>query len=279
MRHLELPIAGIGGVALYGQAWLPEAPPSALVVLAHGLAEHSGRYGALAERLTAQRYAVFALDHRGHGRSEGPRANIERFAHLVSDFSTFAGRVSRQYPDVPLFLCGHSMGGAVAFASASQLQAPLRGLVLSAPALAAGEAVPPLKLALVRVLSLIAPNAGALTLPADAVSRDAAVVRAYESDPLVFRKAVPARTLAELLAAMQGFPQLARQVRLPVLIQHGTADSLVPLAAARPLYQEIAATDRTLKLYEGLYHEVYNEPEREQVIADLLGWLGMRAAH
>ena len=274
MRQLDFPTVGSGGVALYGQAWLPQAPPRAVVVVAHGLAEHSGRYQGLAECLVMQRYAVYAIDHRGHGRSAGPRANIGRFAHLVSDFSTFAGRAAREHPDAPVFLLGHSMGGAVAFASAGRLQGALRGLVLSAPALAVAEAATPLKLALVRALSVIAPNTGALTLPATAVSRDAAVVQAYESDPLVFRRALPARTLAELLAAMAGFADQARRLRLPVLIQHGSADSLVPLGAAREIYHQIPASDRTVQLYEGLFHEIYNEPERERVIADLLDWLG-----
>jgi acylglycerol lipase len=279
MKHRELTVNGIGGLQLYAQAWLPDRSPSAVIVVSHGLGEHSSRYRELAERLVADGRAVYAIDHRGHGRSGGPRGNVERFAHVVSDFCTFAGRASREHPDAPVFLFGHSMGGAVAFASAARLQTTLRGLALSAPALAAGGAVPLLKLAMVRLLSLAAPNTGALQLPAAAVSRDPAVVREYESDPLVLHDAVPARTLVELLRAMEEFPQQAVQLRLPVLIQHGTADRLVPLAAARNVYQAIAAKDRIIKLYEGLYHEIYNEPERERVIADLLAWLAVRAAH
>ena len=265
---------GCGETVLHGQAWLPERDPGVVVVISHGLAEHGGRYAALAEHLVGRGHGVYALDHRGHGRSAGPRANIERFSYLVSDLGTFVGRAQRQHPDATLFLLGHSMGGAVALAAALRNPGSLKGLVLSAPALAAGEAVPPLKEFAVRLLSRVAPNTGALTLPASAISRDPAVVRAYETDPLVFRGSIPARTLVELLEAMATFPDAIHKLRLPVLVQHGTADRLVPLAATRPLYDRLGNPKlRSIRLYEGLFHEAYNEPEREQVLADLEAWM------
>jgi len=273
MQQREATLAGIGGLELFTRSWLPDAPPRAAIVISHGLGEHSGRYAALATQLAERGLAVHALDHRGHGRSGGPRANIERFTYLVSDFAAFVGRCARQHLDTPLYVLGHSMGGAVAFATALRLQHQLRGLVLSAPALAMDTAVPRLQEWLVRALSVVAPNAGALTIPPAAVSRDPAVVMRYGSDPLVHHGAVPARTVVELLDAMRTFPGTMRELRLPTLILHGTADKLVPLAATRPLYQAISADYRTLKLYEGLFHEVFNEPERATVTADLFSWL------
>jgi alpha-beta hydrolase superfamily lysophospholipase len=273
MRHREFKAAGIGGIDLYAQGWLPETGARAVIVVAHGLAEHGGRYETLAGELVQRGYAVYAVDHRGHGRSSGPRANIGRFAHLVSDFCAFTGRCAREHLNTPVFMLGHSMGGAVAFASALRLQHTLRGLVLSAPALATDQKLGPLQEMFVRLLSVVAPNTGALALPADAVSRDPSVVARYEADPLVHHKEIPARTLVELLRAMQGFPASAHELRLPTLILHGTADTLVPLAATRPVYQAFGARDRTVKLYDGLYHEVFNEPERARVTADLLRWL------
>jgi alpha-beta hydrolase superfamily lysophospholipase len=273
MRHREFTAAGTGGLDLYAQAWLPEIAPRAVTVVSHGLAEHGGRYGTLAGELAQREYAVYAVDHRGHGRSPGPRANIDRFAHLVADFCAFTDHCSRQHPDTPVFMLGHSMGGAVAFAGALRLQHMLRGLVLSAPALATDQLLPPLQKMFVQLLSVVAPNTGALTLPAEAVSRDPSVVARYVADPLVHHKAIPARTLVELLGAMQGFPASARDLRLPTLVLHGTADKLVPLAATRPVYQAFATRDCVVKLYDGLYHEVFNEPERETVAADLFRWL------
>jgi alpha-beta hydrolase superfamily lysophospholipase len=274
MKSRALHFPGCNDANLFGQAWLPERAPRAVIVISHGLAEHGGRYGDLAARLVEAGYAVYAIDHRGHGHSSGHRANIERFEYLVSDLGVFIGRAQREHPDTPVILLGHSMGGAVALACALKYHKVLRGLVLSAPALAAGEALPVFKVWMVKLLSAIAPNTGALTLPAAAVSRDPAVVRAYESDPLVFRGSIPARTLAELLLAMQRLQQTAHGLRVPVLVQHGTADSLVPLAAVYPVYQHLGlAKSRALQVYEGLYHEVYNEPERDRVIGDLAAWL------
>ncbi len=273
MQHREFPAAGIGGVDLFAQSWLPDDAPGAVVVIAHGLGEHSGRYATLAAELVARGYAVYALDHRGHGRSAGARANIERFSYLVSDYCAFVGRSTRQHLDTPVYLLGHSMGGAVALASALRLQQKLRGLVLSAPALAVGTVVPWWQERFVRMLSIIAPNTGALPLPAAAISRDPVVVMRYEQDPLVHHGKIPARTLVEMLGAMEGFAASIRQLRLRTLVLHGTADTLVPLAATRPLYQAINANHRTLHVYEGLFHEVFNEPERATVTADLFAWL------
>jgi len=274
VRHRELQLPGCQDTALFAQAWLPERDPRAVVVIAHGLAEHGGRYPEVAARFVASDYAVYALDHRGHGRSGGSRANIDRFAYLVSDLGTFAGRAQREHPGAPVFLLGHSMGGAVALACALRYKGSLKGLALSAPALATGEAVSSLKRLTLRLLSSLAPNAGALTLPAKAISRDPAVVEAYEQDPLVFRGAIPARTIVELLQAMAAFPASAPELRIPVLVQHGTADSLVPLAATRPVYDLLGQPKaRTLRYYDGLFHEVFNEPERDRVIADLAVWI------
>ncbi len=275
MRHREIRSAGIGGLDLHAQAWLPDGGARAVIVLAHGLGEHSGRYARTASDLVARGYAVYALDHRGHGRSPGPRANIGRFEHLVSDFCAFAGRATRQHLDTPVVLLGHSMGGAVAFAAALRLQQQqqLRGLILSAPALATGEPVPPLRRLVAHMLSLVAPDTGLLKLQPSHVSRDPVVVRDYAADPLVHHGAIPARTLVELLAAMQAFPAQAPRLSLPTLVLHGTADRLVPLSGVRPLYQTLGARIRTIKYYEGLFHEVLNEPERAQVLDDIEQWL------
>lgn len=274
MKHRDMEFPGCGDTNLYGQAWLPEQLPRAAIVISHGLAEHSGRYAALAGQLVENGFAVYAMDHRGHGRSGGPRANVERFDYLVSDLGTFVGRAQREHPGVPVILLGHSMGGAIALGCALKYESALRALVLSAPALAVEEQPSRLKLLTIKALSSLRPETGVLTLPARAISRDPQVVRAYENDPLVFHGAIPARTVAELLDAMQALQAKAHELRLPVLIQHGSADELVPLSATHPVYQRLGlAKRRTLQIYDGLFHEIYNEPEKDRVIRDLGNWL------
>jgi len=274
MQSRELEFSGVGGVRLYGRAWLPDEAPIAAVILAHGAAEHCGRYEHVAARLNAGRYAVYAIDHRGHGRSGGRRGNIGRFEWLIADLHTLIESARQAHPGLPLFLVGHSMGGAIALGYALAHERDITALALSAPALSMGELVPSWQIRLVRVLSAIAPNLGVLTLPAAAVSRDPAVVKAYDEDPLVYRGAAPARTVSELAGAMAGFAHHAAELRMPVLIQHGTGDSLVPLAGNRPVYERLGSADKTLLVYEGLYHEIYNEPERGRVLDDLVAWLG-----
>jgi len=264
---------GCLGRRLHTQRWLPDGAPRAVVVLAHGLAEHSGRYGELARHLTERGQALYGLDHRGHGRSAGPRANIERFDYVVADLATLIADIRAADPSRPLFLLGHSMGGAIALCYALQNPTLLDGLVLSGPLLATDPKVPLLKRLAGRVLSVVAPSAGLLKLDASAISRDPVVVREYVNDPLVFHAAIPARTLIELLAALRWLAARAPELRMPVLALHGTADRLVPLEFVAPVYERLGSPDRTVYRYDGLYHEVFNEPERARVFADLEAWL------
>lgn len=276
MNTREMDFPGCGDTMLYGRAWVPDDPPRGVVVVSHGLGEHGQRYEGLAVRLVEKGFAVYALDHRGHGRSAGPRANIGRFDYVVSDLGAFLGRAQRQHPGLPVILLGHSMGGAIALGCALKYENALRALVLSAPALAVADEPSLLKRFVVRTLSSLRPDAGVLRIPPRAISRDPDVVRAYEADPLVFHGSVPARTAHELLEAMGSLRNGAHELRLPVLIQHGSADELVPLAAAHPVYQHLGLERRrTIRIYNGLYHEIYNEPERERVIGDLVAWLAV----
>jgi len=265
-------LTGTGGLRLHATRWAPVTPPHARVLLVHGLAEHSGRYDELIGRLVAAGHVVYGLDHRGHGRSDGPRAYVERFEHYVTDLGRLHA-VADADGELPTVIVGHSMGGAIAFDYALRHPDRVARLVLSAPLLATDPSPPRLQLAAARLLARFAPRTGALKLPADTISRDPVVVRAYENDPLVYRGAIPARTLVELLAITAGFPGRAATLRVPVLILHGTGDRLVQLEHCRPVYVRIPEATKTLRVYDGLYHELFNEPERVQVYAEVERWL------
>ena len=271
MERDEGRFTGVGGVELYRQAWLPDGEPRAVVVIAHGAGEHSGRYLHVAERLTAAGYAVHALDHRGHGRSGGRRAVVDRIANAVADLDTLIVQAGTRHPGRRLFLLGHSMGGCIALSHALTHPERVAGLLLSG-AVARLDAPAPLKL-VVRALSRVAPGFGAVAVDPALVSRDPAVVAAYRADPLVFHGKLPARTLAEMADAADSFPARVPALRLPLLAMHGGDDRLVPAAASRMVHDRCGSADRTLRIYDGLYHEILNEPEQATVLADLTGWL------
>ena len=168
------------------------------------------------------------------------------------------------------------MGGSIALGYALRYPQDLSGLILSGPAV--GGFVPLGQRLVLRLLSALSPNLGTLALPASAVSRDPAVVAAYEDDPLVYHGKVPARTAGEMVAAAAAFPARAGEMKLPVLIQHGAQDKLIPLEPNRAVYAALGSADKTVTIYQGLYHEIYNEPEHARVIDDLVAWLDAHPA-
>ncbi len=275
MRHVENETSGGSGLKLYWQGWLPDTDPKAIVFIAHGLAEHGGRYAHVGSALADRGYAVYAIDHRGHGRSEGQRSQIDSVGQTVADLHAFTAVMRDHHPGLPLFLLGHSMGGAIAFAYALEHQDQLAGLILSAPALVI-EDVSPVTVTVGKVLARIAPGVGVLQLDSGAVSRDPEVVRAYDTDPLNFRGKVPARTAAEILAVSKAAPARLPELRVPLLVFQGSADRLVSPKAAPLVHARAGSADKTLKVYEGLYHETMNEPERDEVIALVGDWLDSR---
>jgi alpha-beta hydrolase superfamily lysophospholipase len=246
-----------------------------VIVLVHGAGEHSGRYGHVVSRLVAEGFAVHASDHRGHGRSDGPRAFIADMEDVVADVDTLVDRAVAAQPGLPVFMLGHSMGGLIGLRYALAHQERLSGLILSA-ALAAIESVPkPLEL-VGRTLSVVAPRVPLITIDATLVSRDPAVVEAYRTDPLVHHGKLPARTAAQLADAVESFPATVGAITVPTLILYGTADGLAPPSGSEMLAQRLGSPDLTVKAYDGLFHEILNEPERDGVLDDIAEWLAAR---
>jgi len=274
--HDEGTFDGAAGGPVFWQSWAPD-DAKASVVLSHGLHEHSGRYAHVAERLNEAGYAVYALDHFGHGRSGGTPANVERFAMLDADLGTLLSRARGEHPGRPVFLLGHSLGGLIALDYlVTKGESGLTGLVLSAPAVDPSVGNPVQKL-LAGLLSRLTPNLGVLQLDSTAVSRDEAEVRKYVEDPHVYNGKVRARTGAESLLSTRrviaGLPRL----HLPVLVMHGTKDRLVSPAGSKLIAERVGSVDKTLTLYDGLFHEIFNEPERDQVLDEVVAWLDKHA--
>ncbi len=277
MTPREGTFSGARKLRIHWQAWLPDGDPRAVVVLAHGAGEHAGRYEHVAVRLVGEGYAVYAVEHRGHGRSQGPRALIDRMGNAVADLDSLVTLAAGEHPGVSVFLLGHSMGGAIAVSYALAHQDRLAGLILSAP-LAALEAAPAPMRVTARVLSALAPRLPLFPIDATMVSRDPAVVSAYIADPLVYHGKLPVRTVAELAAAIDSFPERAPSITIPTLIMYGTADRLCPPEGSVMLGERIGSADKTLTPYEGLYHEILNEPEQQRVLDEVSGWLGAHTA-
>jgi acylglycerol lipase len=239
-----------------------------------GLAEHSGRYMNLVNRFVPIGYAVYGIDHIGHGRSEGRRLYVERFVDYTEPLRTYSGMVRSWQPDKPVFLVGHSLGGLIGALHLIAHQEELAGAVLSGPAVKAPANVPRALVLAGRVLSVLFPRLG-LIPPVDAqgVSRSPAVVKAYLADPLVSRRNITARLGAEILDAMERVGVEANRITLPLLILQGGADRIVDPSGAQMLYEKAASSDKKLLVYESFYHEVFNEPEHDRVLSDVAQWL------
>ncbi|PIE33994.1 MAG: lysophospholipase [Ilumatobacter coccineus] len=258
---------------LYRQSWLPDADITAVVILIHGLAEHSGRYADLARYLNSAGYGVETFDLRGHGRSDGPRAMIRSYDEFMADVAQFRSLVTAEHPDRPLVIAGHSMGGHIVMGHLIRAPKGLAGAVLSGPALVAGDDLGAVTAALAPLIGRLAPRLRLTQLDATSICRDPAVVDRYLNDPLVFNGKISAGLGGALLAEMATFPNHYSRLDLPILLLHGTADKLASVDGSRQLEASATTADITAHYYEGWYHEVFNEPDHLVVYRDLVTWL------
>ncbi len=258
-QHEEGTFEGERGLRLYWQCWLPQDAPRAVLLVAHGYAEHSGRYGNLVNYFVPRGYAVYALDHRGHGRSEGARVEIEDYDDYLKDLKTFFDLVRGRQPDLPVFLVGHSMGGGIATAYTVHHQDELAGLVISGSGIVKPGSQPAARPAHLEL--------------ADTLSRDPKVAEDYRNDPLVYLGPRPERSVAATRGVAQRTAEGAKQIRLPLLVMVGDASPLGEGPRGQDLYETVASTDKELHRYPDLLHEIFNEPEHPVVMADMERWL------
>lgn len=273
MHHSESYIQDANQNKIFRQSWLPKNQAKAIILLAHGMSEHSGRYSNLVEHLLPLDYAVYSWDHIGHGRSDGHRKFISDFTDFTDVLTEYLQEIQQQHPDLPIYLFGHSMGGLIATHYLLDHQHAFRGAMISAPALKVYGGVSPFTVYAGKILSAVFPKFGLESFNRMYICRDSQVLESAENDPLMAKGKTPVRLLAELLDAMERVENEAHHISLPILIIQGTDDQIVDPAGADMLHQLASSEDKTLKVYPGLYHELINEPEKDEVLADISGWL------
>ena len=273
---LLLKSGAAAGASLHFKSW-PAPAPKAVALIAHGYAEHAGRYQHVAAALNRSGYAVYALDQWGHGKSDGARGFVPAFSVFLDGLDALLAKSKADYPDAKRFLIGHSMGGLVAANYLVERQREFAGAVLSGPSIKPVEEPSAALVFIGRILSRLAPKAGLIGLDANLVSRDAKVVADYVADPLVYKGKISARLGAEMIDAMNKAQEKASSLGLPLLLMHGAADGLTAPEGSKILHERAASRDKTLKIYDGFYHEIFNDPGKEGVIADMIAWLDAHA--
>ena len=270
----EEDIRNPAGLKLHVRSWPAVGAPRAAVMIVPGFNSHSGYYEGVAAALSTRGLAVFAVDLRGRGQSDGERFYVETFDDYLSDVSALAEVVKSRAADLPVFLLGHSAGGVVACLYAVDHQTELAGLICES--FAFRVPAPDFALAALKGLSHIAPHAHVLHLKNEDFSRDPAIVARMNADPLIAHETQPTRTVAAMVRADERLAQEFPRLRLPLLILHGTADHATRPEGSQQFFSQAGSTDKTLKLYEGAFHDPLNDLDRETVLADIVSWLDGR---
>jgi alpha-beta hydrolase superfamily lysophospholipase len=272
MSKIEFSINSVDSLKLYGNIWTPEGDPLAVICLVHGLGEHIGRYHYLAEAMNRARYAVLAVDLRGHGRSAGARGHTPQYEDLLSDVGLMIEEAQNRFPKSPLFLYGHSLGGNIVLNYCLREESQIDGAVVTAPSIKLGFDPPAVKIFLGNLMNTIWPTfTQASGLETAALSRDPQVVERYINDPLVHDR-VSARLFVGFYQAGLWALQHASELRLPTLIMQASADRLVSCSAAQE-FADQAGSICDLKIWPDFYHEIHNEPEKDLVIEYAVNWL------
>ncbi len=274
MTATEGRLEGVGGLRIFHRIWRPARPPRGVVVVVHGFNAHSGHYAWAAEQLVAHGFAVYALDLRGRGRSDGERFYVDQFSDYVDDVALLVRLARSEEIGLPVFLLGHSAGGVVACLYAVEHQADLAGLICES--FAFRVPAPDFALAVLKGLSHVAPHAHVLRLKNEDFSRDPKIVAEMNADPLIADEAQPTKTVAAMVRADERLENEFPLMTLPLLILHGTADKATRPEGSRMFHERAGSLDKTLKLYEGHVHDLLRDLDRELVIADIRQWIESR---
>ena len=267
----ESSFVGVGGLKIFTRAWRPTGTPRAVVVIVHGFNSHSGQYQWVAEQFVANGLAVYALDLRGRGQSEGERFYVDKMEDFIEDVDTLMTMAKAQEPGLPVFLLGHSAGGVISCVYTLEHQAKLTGLICES--FAQELPVPDLVLAVLKGVSYISPHTHVFKLNNADFSRDPKVVETMNNDPLIEGESQPAETAAVMVHANERLKKEFPLITLPVLILHGTLDKATKPSGSQHFYEMAGSTDKTLKLYEGHFHDLLNDVDKEVVMADIQHWL------
>jgi len=260
-----------GGLTLFVRSWRPEANARGLVVIVPGFNSHSGYYGWVAEQLVASGLVVYAVDLRGRGQSDGERFYVDKFTDYVDDTSAVVRLAKSREPGLPAFLLGHSAGGVVACLYALDYPGELKGLI--SESFAHEIPAPDFALAVFKGLGHVAPHAHILHLKNEIFSRDPKAVQVMEHDPLIAHETQPTKTLAEMVRADERLKKQFLSMTLPVLILHGTADQATKPSGSQHFFETVGSQDKTLKLYDGAFHDLLNDLDKEIVMTDITNWI------
>jgi len=271
LQETEETFKGVGDVAIFTRSWHPAGNPHAVVVIAHGFNSHSGQYAWVAEQLAAKGFAVYAMDHRGRGLSGGERFHVAHFSDYVDDLATFIQLAKSREVGLPVFLVGHSAGGVISALYALDHQSELAGLI--SESFAFELPAPGFALAALKGLSHLAPHLHVLKLKNADFSRDPLVVTAMNRDPLIAGESETAQVTAELIRADAHLRTQFPRITLPLLILHGTADKAAKPSGSQFFHATAGAKDKTLKLYDGAFHDLLNDTARTAVMTDIGNWL------
>lgn len=270
----EETLSHANGLEIFFRFWRPAGSARGVVVIVPGFNAHSGYYAWVAGQFTAIGLTVYAIDLRGRGRSDGERFYVDKFADYVSDVAALVKLAKSRQPGLPLFLLGHSAGGVVASVYALENQSELAGLI--SESIAHQIPAPDFALAVFKGLSHIAPHAQILHLKNEDFSRDPSAVQAMNDDPLIAHETQPTRTLAEMVRADERLKNEFPSITLPMLLLHGTSDKATKPSGSQLLYDSAGSTDKTLKLYEGGFHDLLNDSDKQRVMADIQSWIDGR---